>query len=327
MPRRVEFTPALIGLIRAQDGVVTTGQLFQHGVGKDPVRNRVERRQWRRLLPGVLLTHGGEPTRRQRLMAASLWAGDASAVDGASACAHYGLKIARFMPEQVHVVTPFGATSARSREWVRVRRSLGEIDVTTTARLRYVVEPVALLVAARDVRNEKAAIAMLSRGLQTGLTTTIELQAAREMLGTKWCKPLDAALVALDIGLRSPSEKLFRDLAMTSKILPEPVWNQWLDLGDGGWPVCADGLWKEAAMLHEINGRAYHAWAEQFESTSARMERVAAAGLMPTQSTPLRLYREGHVILANLERTYGLYVGRGMPANVRLIDPPDWAAA
>ena len=327
MPRRVEFTPALIALIRAQDGVITAGQLLQHGVGRDPVKHRVGRGHWQRLLPGVLLTHGGEPTRRQRMIAASLWTGEESAIDGMSACAHFGLKLPAFNPELVHMAAPFGETSARSRDWVKVRRSLGEIEVVRTDRLRYVVEPIALLVAAREARSKDAAIAILSRGLQTGLTTTLELQAARLMLGHKWCRRLDAALAAVGVGLRSPAESNLRDLAATSLVLPEPRWNQWLDLGDGGCPVCADALWKDAGMLHEVNGRDYHAWGEAYESTSARTERVTTAGLVHTQSTPLRLLREGPVVLANLERTYLRNDGRGMPPGVRLIDPPSWAAA
>jgi hypothetical protein len=210
---------------------------------------------------------------------------------------------------------------------VRVRRTIAEMEVVRTARLRYVAQPVALLVAARAARNEGEAIAILSRGLQQGLTTVVEMQAAREMLGDKWCRRLNGALAAVGIGLRAPSEKVFRDLVLTSHVLPEPLWNQWLDLGDGGWPICADGLWKEAAMLHEVNGKAYHGWGEQYESTSARTERVVAAGLVLTQSTPLRLLRQGPIVLANVERTYGLHVGRGMPPGVTLIDPPDWAAA
>ena len=294
MPRRVEFTPALLALIRAQDGVVTTAQLFRHGVGKDPVRNRVERGHWRRILPGVLLTHGGEPTPQQRMMAATLWAGRECAVDAASAARYFGFQRVPLSPERVDLVVPF-ESPARSRDWVKVRRTIAEIETVHTNRLRYVVRPMAILVAARDVRNVNGAI--------------------------------DRALVAIGIGLRSPSEKWFRDLVMRSLTLPEPLWNQWLDLGDGGHPICADGLWKDAGMLHEVQGRDYHAWGLQYESTSARTERVTACGLVHTGSTPLRLVREGPVVLGNLERTYQQHAGRGMPPGVRVIDPPAWAAA
>jgi len=326
MPRRVEFAPALLALIAQQDGVIAMWQLAEHGVGWAPVRNRLQRGNWQRVLPQILVTHGGELTRRQRMVAAHLWAGPESAIDSASACRYFRFERVPLDPEQVHVVAPF-ESPARSRDWLRVRRTIGEIEVVKTERLRYVVEPIAILVAARDARDVDRAIDMLSRALQLRRVTEVELQLARGMLGDKHCAALDRALVEIGIGLRSPAEKLYRDLATSSLILPEPLWNQWLDLGDGGQPVCADGLWPDAGMLHEVLGKAYHAWGWQFETTSARTERITAAGLVPTQSTPLRLLREPAVVLTNLERTYQLNVGRGMPAGVRLIDPPAWAAA
>jgi hypothetical protein len=326
MPRRVEFPPALIALIRAQDGVVAMWQLAEHGVGWPPVRGRLKRGEWQRVLPQVLLTHGGEPTRRQRLIAAQLWTGDDCAIDAASAAHFHGHRGVLLNAQQVHVVAPFD-NPARSRDWVKVRRTIAEIEVVRTSHLRYVVEPMAVLVAARDTRNVDRAVDILSRALQSGRVTLRELQAVRTMIGDKGCGALDKALAHVSIGLRSPAEVTFRDLAMTSKILPEALWNQWLDLGDDGQPVCADGLWIEAVALHEVNGKRWHGWGWQYESTSARTERVTAADLVYTQSTPLRLAREPGVVLRNLERTYLNNLGRPWPAGVKLIDPPAWAAA
>jgi hypothetical protein len=326
MPRRIEVTPALKALVRNQDGVIAMWQLAEHGVGWAPVRGRLGRGEWQRLLPQVLLTHGGEPTRRQRMVAAQLWAGPECAIDAASAARFFGFHGVPLSSGRVQIVAPYGSP-ARSRDWVKVRRTTAEIEVVETARLRYVVEPMAVLVAARDTRNVGRAVDILSRALQSGRVTLLELQAVRTMIGDKGCGALDRALADVGAGLRSSAEVLFRDLVVTSKILPMPIFNQWLDLGDGGQPVCADGLWKEAATLHEVNGRVYHAWGLQYESTSARMERVLAANVMPTQSTPLRLVREPEIVLRNVERTYLNNAGRGMPPGVTLIDPPKWAAA
>jgi hypothetical protein len=326
MPRRVDFTPALLALIARQDGVIAMWQLAEHGVGWAPVRSRLTRGEWQRVLPQILVTHGGEATRRQRMIAAQLWAGPDAGIDAASACNYFGLRVKSFDPGRVDLVTPFG-NPARTGGWLRVRRTISEIEVVRTPLLRYVVPPMAVLAAARSAHTEAEAIATMARALQTGLVSVTSLQAAREMMGDKWCRRVDRALVAVGVGLRSPSEKLFRDLVLSSRILPEPKWNQWLDLGDGGCPICADGLWLEAGMLHEVNGRTYHGWAEGFETTSARTERVVAADLISTQSTTQRLRREGAVVLQNLERTYQRHAGRGMPPGVTLIEPPSWAAA
>jgi hypothetical protein len=326
MPRVNDFTPALQALIARQFGVVTWQQLASHGVTRSAVQHRLGRGLWQRLRQGVFVTHNGEPTRAQVVIAAQLWAGDDAAIDGASACHGFGLTVKQFNQRRVDVVAPFGS-SARSDRQVRVRRTIGEIEVVRMGPVRYVPEPIAVLVSARNARTYGEAVATLSDALRRRLVTVQDLRAGREMLGDKWCKRLDRALVEVGVGIRSAGESLFRNLVLTSHVLPEPLWNQWLDLGDGGWPICADGLWKEAATLHEVNGRAYHAWGEQYEKTSARTERVVTADLVYTQSTPLRLSREGAVILANLERTYLRNVGRGMPPGVTLIDPPHWAAA
>lgn len=326
MPRVNEFTPALQALIARQSGVVAWWQLALHGVTRSAVQHRLRRGWWQRLRRGVFLTHNGEPTRMQLVVAAQLWAGDDAAIDGASACHNFGLSVKHFDLSRVDVVAPFGSP-VRSDHGVRVRRTIGEIEVVRLGPVRYVPEPIAVLVAARNARTYAAAVATLSDALRQRLVTVQELRAGREMLGDKWCKRLDRALVEVGVGIRSAGESIFRELILTSHVLPEPLWNQWLDLGDGGWPICADGLWKEAAMLHEVNGRAYHAWGEQYERTSARAERVVTAQLVHTQSTPLRLSREGSVVLVNLERTYQHNVGRGMPPHVTLIDPPSWAAA
>ena len=326
MPRVTEFTPALRALIAGQDGVVATWQLGRHGIGRSAVQHRLARGHWQRILPGVLLTHSGQPTRRQRVIAAQLWGGPEAAIDGACACHRFGLTVSSFDQCQVHLVAPFGS-SLRSRSFIHVRRTMSEIEVVTDGWIRYVAEPMAVLVAAREARSIKGAVAVLARALQTGLVTVPELQAAREMLGDKWCKLVDRALVDVGVGLRSPAESMFYELWTKSRVLPEPLWNQWLDLGDGRPEICADGLWIDAGMIHEINGKRYHGWGDAYESTSARTERVAASGLIPTSSTPLRLLREGPLILANLERTHALHVGRGMPPGVRLVDPPAWASA
>ena len=64
--------------------------------------------------------------------------------------------------------------------------------------------------------------------------TVDTLRLARESIGDKWCRPVDGALETVGVGVRSPAESDLRKLIRTSPVLPEPQWNVWLDLGDGG---------------------------------------------------------------------------------------------
>jgi hypothetical protein len=321
MPRTTRLTPALEGLILEQDGLVTAAQLAAHDFGRNAAQHRVGRGEWQRLLPGVLLTASGEPTRRQRVIGAWLWGGPGSAIDGPSACDWYGVRPEGLRLSDVHLVVPFGSP-ARSQSFVSVRRSIAEIQVGGRTTVPYVDPATALIVGARAARNERAAIAVLSRGLQQGLVCVADLSKARECLGDKWCSGVDVALVAVGVGLRSSAERDMHDLIVGSHVLPEPLWNQWVDLGDGGPLICLDALFVEAALVNEVEGKKWHGWGMQFEDMHARHERMTAAGLIVLHATPTRIRREGGLVLARLEDTYRLYAGRGLPANVRLVPPP-----
>jgi hypothetical protein len=322
MPRVTPISPTLSSLIDEQDGVVTVDQLVTNGFQRGTAFRRMSEGPWQSLLPGVGLVERGRPTRRQLMIAAWLWAGPSSAIDASCACNWYGVKTSPASPEIVHVVVPW-PSNRKSRDFVVVRSSMAEISIGGRGAVPYVDAPTAFVVAARNARSPRAAISVLSRALQENIVSTRELLVARERLGDKLCRPVDAALLAVDVGVRSPAEEDARRLLMTSRRLPPIRWNQWLDLGDGGYPVCVDGLIEDAGLVHEINGKRYHAWDKSFEDMHSRHERIGATGIVVVPSTPLRIRRSGPQVLANVERTYEFHAGRGMPPGVRLIDPPD----
>ena len=323
MHPKKQITPALQALIKAQDGLVTVEQLYAHGFDKHNIYKRTKARVWQRLLETVILTVSGTPTRRQQVVAAWLYAGPEAAVDGADACAWYGVISSRPATTNVHIVVP-GDSPIRSEGFVTIRRATAEIQIGDHGLVPYVDVATALIVAARNQRNLPAAIDLLSRGLQRGKVDEQQLADARERIGAKWCAPVDVALAAVGVGIRSPAENDMRDLILTSKVLPEPIWNQWLDLGDGDPELCADALFLDAGLVNEVIGKKYHAWGEAYDDTNARKERVHASGLIMCEATPRRIRQSGGIVLANLERTHGRYAGRGMPPGVRLVPPPEW---
>lgn len=324
MPRVTCVAPALAALLHEQDGVVTMAQLAQHGFGGDAVYRRVRCGRWQRLLPTVILTLSGTPTRRQLLVAAWLWGGEGAAIDGIDALRWHGFD--RRPPDSgsVHVVVPWG-TPARSRGFVVVRRAMADIVVDGRGIVPYVDPSTAAIVAARNARGapgDAAAVAILSRSLQLGLTTVGSLATARAAIGDKWCRRVDSALLAVGVGIRSPAENAYRELVLTSRLLPEPKWNQWLQLPDGGSILCVDALWDEVALVGEVIGKKYHAWGENYETTAVRKERLTAGGLMVVDATALRIRRNGQELLRNLERIHAQRPRTGLPPGVRIVAPP-----
>lgn len=320
MPRVTAVSAPLRDLLDRQSDVVTVAQLVSCGFPRTVAFRRAREGRWRQLLPAVMLTAPTAPTRTQLQIAAWLYGGPASAIDGADACRWHGMRLPPSPP--VHLVAPV-TSSARSRGFVVVRRTVGEIRVRSRgAAVPYVELPTALIVAARNLRTERDAVALLSRALQEGLTTVGQLHVARQCIGDKWCRPVDGALVAVGVGVRSPAEADFRRLVLGSRVLPEPWWNQWLHLDDGGSDLCVDGLWADAGMVGEVLGKTYHAWGQQYDDTIARKERLQAMGLVVAEATPAHIRRHGSAVIDTLERTYRLHRGRGLPDGVRLIDGP-----
>ena len=317
---------ALENVVRDQDGVVSLQQLEQHGFPAKVALRRSRDGRWRKLLPGVVLCSAAPATKRQLLLAAWLWTGRHGVVDGCCACSWYGVATDGCSPGHARLVVP-GSTAFRSVGFVVVRRALSEVRVGDRGLVPYVDPAMAVLVAARDARSPAAAIAVLSRGLQRGVVTTRSLADARLSIGDKYFRPVDSALLAVGAGVRSVGEEQARRLILTSRVLPPPSWNVWLDLGDGGYPVCVDALWASARLVHEINGRRFHAWDRSFENMHARQERLAAAGLVVLPTTPIRLRRHPADVLASLERAFLANDGRGLPTDVEVIPPPTWSIA
>src|SRR6476661_5075181 len=99
-----QIPPELAQLLARQDGVASVEQLAAHGFDASTLYRRIKSRRWRRLLPTVILTASGQPSRRQLLVAAILWGGPGAAIDGVDACAWYGVRLAGMNERQVHVV-------------------------------------------------------------------------------------------------------------------------------------------------------------------------------------------------------------------------------
>lgn len=109
-------------LARAQDGVVSRSQLYEHGVTRSVVRANVRAHRWRRVGSRTVALHSGPLSDGGRLWAAVFEAAPRAMLDRASSLVASGLQ--HFVVDRIRVSVPRGA---------RVRRGRG-LDIRQTRR-------------------------------------------------------------------------------------------------------------------------------------------------------------------------------------------------
>ena len=246
-----------------------------------------------------------------------MYAGPDAAIDGVDACFFHGLKSVATDLDKVHVVIPNDGC-ARSRGFVIVRRSQAEIRTVNTDMLRYLEPAEAVVAATRSMRNSRSVLAAYSESVQRRITSHDALLRAHIEGPPRNSRAGDAALAAIGAGVRSAPEEDFRKLVTASLVLPEAEYNVWLRLPTGR-VVCVDALFRTSGVVHETNGRRFHAREDLFEDMQERHDVVTAAGLIVLHNSPTRLRQHAREVTAQVERCHLMYDGRGMPPGVEIL--------
>lgn len=319
VPRISGDAAALRALEQAQDWVVSREQVLALGFTRHAIAHRMQLRGWRRLLPGVYLCHGGEPSRRQLLVAALLYAGEQAAVDSVDACRFHGVAAAHVDESQVCIVVPWGCP-VRSQGFVKVRRTVRPFPTIATDLVRYVDAPTAVVAACRSQSSMRRVTAILSDAVQRGIVTERQLLAAHAAGSPRKAALTGQGLEAVLAGVRSVPENDARLIFQASHALPAPLYNCLLRL-PAGRLISPDALIVDAGLVHETNGRRAHARADLFEDMQTRHDVMTAAGLTVLHNSPRRLLRSAPQVLAEMEQCYERLAGRGLPAGVEIVRP------
>jgi hypothetical protein len=304
-------------LIRAQDWVIHRDQALRAGLTRRAIDHRLSTGGWQVVLRGVYVTHPGEPSRRQLLIAAQLYAGPRSAIDAADACRWHGIKAVPVDDARVHVVEPWGEP-ARSAGFVVVRRTLAPITAVPSQYLRFVAAPSAVISATRYMNADRQVLAALSDALQRNLASYDDLVRAHIQGSPRNARRADVALRFLGEGARSAAEADFLRLAAASATLPRPMCNALLRLPDGRL-ISPDALFTDAGLVHETNGRIAHQREDLFYDMQERHDAMTAAGLTVLHNAPRRLALHGREAIAQVERCYAREAGRGLPPGVTMV--------
>ncbi|MEV6879383.1 hypothetical protein [Amycolatopsis sp. NPDC051128] len=267
---------------------------------------------WQRLLPGIILLHNTEPTRREQLVAALLYGGSQAVITGAAACRQYGLHVPAEFPEaEVHLLVPH-ERKILSSEFVTIERTVRLPGPWLRDGL-----PLAPLVrattdAVRRTRAEEPIGRLLIEAVQRGRCSPKAI--SRELdRGTKRGTAMPRRLLTKWADLRSIAEARARQL---SRRLPVPPshWNPAICDASGKYIGRPDGWWDNVALAWEIDSVDFHFYRDGYAKTLHRNNRYAATGITVVQTLPSRVENDPDSVLEELQSAYREASMRPRPA-------------
>jgi hypothetical protein len=269
------------------------------------------------LLPGVCLTHTGQPTGEERDMAALMYAGPCSVLTGAAALGRHSLSAGR--PESGgHAARPSGIVDVLVPRTTQ-RVDAGFVRLHRTARLpegfcvegevRFAFVPRAVADAVRpltDLADVRAIVAEAVQRRMCSISHLADELAAGPVNGSALLRQVLAEVAE---GTRSAVEGDLRDLIRWAR-LPTPLYNPRL-LVDGKFLATPDCWWPESGVAGEADSRSWHFSADGWEQTLARHARMSAYGIIVLHLTPQRIRSRRREVADEIRRA--LAAGRRLP--------------
>ena len=312
MPRICEFDRrALASLLSRQHGVISRAQAMACGLGAEGIRYRLRvAGPWQRLLPGVYLTHTGQPSADQREMAALLHAGSQGILTGNAALRRFDL--AAPLAPGVDVLLP--ATSRkRDAVFVRIHRTARlPRGFCVAGEIRYALPSRAVADAARGLTRLSDVRALVAAAVQQG-TCPLEVLAEEVNHGpVRGSALLRQAMAEVRVGVRSPAEGDLKDLIKWAR-LPVPMFNPRLFLGRA-FLASPDCWWPDSGVAAEVDSRAWHLSPRDWENTLARHARMSAVGIIVLHFPPRQIRAQRSSVAATIRSALAAGRGRPLPA-------------
>jgi hypothetical protein len=273
-------------LLRRQHFVLGRDQALACGVSPAALIHRLRAGgPWQKLLPGVYLTRTGPASAEQREMAALLHAGPRSVLTGLAAARRHGLRVPEGGP--VDVLVPVDVRR-HGTGFVRIQRTTRmPADVCVSGEIRFALPARAVADAARSLNAARDVRALVAQAIQQQRCSIELLTSELEQGPAKGSAPFRAALEEVRAGIRSVPEGDLRRLIQRGKI-PMPVFNARLYAGETLIAI-VDAWWEEAGVGAEVDSKAYHYSAEDWQRTMARHDRLVAQGVLLLHFTPRQI--------------------------------------
>jgi very-short-patch-repair endonuclease/predicted transcriptional regulator of viral defense system len=257
----------------AQHGVVRRRQLLAFGLSVAAIEHRVRAGRLHRIHQGVYAVGHPVLTVEGRWMAAVLAAGGDAVLSHASAAAAWELRPVG--AGAIHVTVPGDPGRAR-RAGIRIHRSATlEPDEATCLRGIPITTPVRTVIDLAATLKGRPLEQALDRAEQRKLIDFAELHEAIKSYPTRPGSPsLQAQLSRYTAGTvftRSELEERF--LALCDQHgLPRPKVNTRIEGSE------VDFAWRDAGLIVEVDGYAYHRSPSAFEDDRARDVALSVAG-------------------------------------------------
>lgn len=306
-----ELPPKVRDLLARQDGVASRAQLLAAGVGVESWRWHAGR-TWRMVLPRVVLMSRSDPTPRQRLVAALLWAGPRSVLAGPTAARAHGITSA---PDDgsVHLLVPRPGTD-RAAGFASVRRTvLHDPDVVVRGPLRMSSPARAAVDAAASAPSPATATAVLVEAVQRRIASLDDVAEWVHRTRPAPDGSVRAALTAAATGAWSRPEHALSVLVGRSTVLPEPWLNPELTTASGTALLTPDVWFDDVALAAMVHSYRFHAQGEDWDATVDADGSLTAQGIVVVGVTPRRIDREPDAVLARLEQAHRVAAARPRP--------------
>lgn len=286
------------------DGVAPRSALLELGISASGIGYRCRPGgPWRKLMPGVVQLHGGQPTRYQLARAALIHAGRDAMITGAEAARRHGVKRTP-SDSRIHMLIPHGRKVA-SRDFAIVERTIHLPEPVVRQRIPLAPLARSVLDAVRRMRDMDEIRAMVADAVQLRLCDPEDL--VRELArGTTVGSALPRRVLAeIHDGVRSAAEAWGRSLVRRSS-LPEPQWNVHLSLPSGAVLGIADGWWSDVGLAWEIDSKEYHLDPEGYARTLAKHAELTSSGVIVVHTLPSRLLTDPAGVIRQLKGGYEL---------------------
>jgi hypothetical protein len=280
----------------ALDGVVRIADLREAGMSNHALAARCRPSgPWQRILPGVVLLSNSPPTRRQRLRAALLYAGQGAVLTGVDAMQAHGL--APPSCDEVLVLIPSARRQA-SRAYLTVERTTRLPPSIRRAGLPVAPLPRAIVDAARRERDHDRLATLALGPVEAGACTIAELRL--ELNGGN--QRGTAAVRALLAGREHDVVPVTHGLAkrvLRQAPLPPPRWQVELHARDGTLLGVADAWWPEAGLAWSLGGQ-QHPLPRNDRTRAA----LAELGITVLHTDPAHLRTDPDTVIAELAAAF-----------------------